>query len=81
MTKYAVSIYKDGDWEGIALFSDKVNMQSIIDFCNNQFEADNLLGIAADDTTITDLTTGEIIWSWYDEQDGVYYIGYEDEDK
>ena len=79
-TKYSVNVFANNSWEGIALFNDKVSLNAMIEFCVTQFQNGNSLTIPADDITIVDMDTGEMMWTWstdYVEDDEDEY--YDDE--
>lgn len=63
MTKYSVSTLHNGEWTSIALFADNVSFEAMETFCLCHFDCGNALINPADDIAITDLTTGEVIWS------------------
>lgn len=63
MTKYSVSTLHNGEWTGIALFADNVSFEAMEAFCLSHFDCGNALNDPANDIAITDLTTGEVIWS------------------
>ena len=64
MTKYSVDIYTNGNWESIALFSDKAFLPAIEEFCLAQFENGNSLSAPADNIRIILLNTAEVLWDW-----------------
>lgn len=64
MTKYSVDIHTNGNWESIALFSDKASLPAIEEFCLAQFENGNSLFAPADDIRIMFLDTTEVLWDW-----------------
>lgn len=63
MTKYSVSVLLWDEWEGFALFSDKVSIEDIVQFCIKEFEHNNQI-ILGDNIVITDMETGEILWDY-----------------
>lgn len=63
MTKYSCDIYSAGNWESVALFSDKTSIPAMICFADQQFD----LGAPADNIRIVDLETGELIFDWENE--------------
>lgn len=63
MTKYSVSVLLWDEWEGFALFSDKVSLESIVQFCIKEFEHNDRI-ILGDNIAITDMETGEILWDY-----------------
>ena len=69
-TKYYVSVWNGESWEGIALFSDKCDIDAMIMFCTHQFELGNSITTPAENIAITDIDTGEVLWDWIgDSQD------------
>ena len=64
MTKYAVDIFRNRNWETIALFSDEVCLDAMIAFAGEQFNNGNSLTTPAENIAITDMTTGELLWDW-----------------
>ncbi len=66
-TRYSVSIYRDGEEESIALFSDKASIPAMILFVDNQFDCGNSPTCPADNIRIIDMETGELIFDWQDE--------------
>lgn len=66
-TRYSVSIYRDGEEESIALFSDKASISAMIMFADSQFDCGNSLTCPADNIRIIDMETGEVIFDWQDE--------------
>ena len=72
MTKYSVSVLNNGEWNGVAMFADTINFHAIVAFCYEQFECGKSATTPGEDMVITDLETGEIVWSWSEAQDGAY---------
>ena len=64
MTKYSVDVRRNGEWESIALFSDKADFGAMTDFCVSQFQNGNSLDCPAEDIVIVDVETAEILWQW-----------------
>lgn len=67
MNKYSAQIYSNNKWETIAVFSNACDIYAMVDFCNTQFANGNSLTAPAEDICITDMETGEVLWSWLDE--------------
>ena len=66
-TRYSVKILVNGNWEGIALFSDKASLSAMEMFADQQFDMGNNLTCPADNICILDMETGEVIFDWQDE--------------
>ena len=64
MTRYAVDIFYNNEWNPIALFSDEVSLDAMVAFAGEQFNNGNSLTTPADNIRIIDMTTGEILWDW-----------------
>lgn len=61
MTSYSVDVYSEKNgWESIALFSDKVSENAMIQFCR---EVGNDPMMGAEDVAIVAINTGEIVWN------------------
>lgn len=68
MTKYSVSVYANGEWESIALFSDKVSVGTMVDFCLSHADVmEYTQDYAISDIALTDMTTGEVLWNLADD--------------
>ena len=66
-TRYSVEILINGNWEGIALFSDKASLSAMEMFADQQFDCGNSLTCPCDNICIVDMETGEIVFDWNDE--------------
>ena len=64
MTRYAVDIFYNNEWNPIALFSDEVSIEAMVAFAGEQFNSGNSLTTPANNIRIIDLMTGEMIWDW-----------------
>ena len=64
MTRYAVEIFRNGNWDSIALFSDEVSLDAMVAFSGEQFNNGNSLTTPAENIAIVDITTGELLWDW-----------------
>ena len=64
MTKYSVDVCHNGEWESIALFSDRADFGAMADFCVSQFQNGNSLDCPAESIAIIDVETGEILQQW-----------------
>lgn len=64
MTKYSVDLYRNGDWESIALFANTCTLDAMTQFCIHQFELGNSLETPAENIAIIDMDTGEVMWDW-----------------
>ena len=67
MTRYSVEILVNGEWEGLALFSDKADIHAMEIFCNEQFEIGNNFSAPCDNIRCLDMETGELIFDYLDE--------------
>lgn len=66
MTRYAVEILRDNQWEGVALFSDKAGIEAMTSFCLEQFNNGNSLTAPCESIRLTDMDTGELLFLWPD---------------
>lgn len=64
MTKYRISIVNGQSEECIALLTDKVNIDAMVDFCVAQFQNGNSIDAPADNIVITDYITQDILWDY-----------------
>ena len=64
MTRYAIDIFYNNEWNPIALFSDKVSIEAMVAFAGEQLNNGNSLTTPANNIRIIDLMTGEMIWDW-----------------
>ena len=72
-TRYACEIEsKNGTWEGIALFADTCDLDSMVMFAEDQFNYGNSITTPATDIRICDMETGEIVWQWSESDEDDY---------
>ena len=64
MTRYAVDIFRNGNWDSIALFSDEVSLDAMVAFSGEQFNNGNSLATPAENIAVIDMMTGELLWDW-----------------
>lgn len=64
MTRYAVDIFRNGNWDSIALFSDEVSLDAMVAFSGEQFNNGNSLTTPAENIAVIDMMTGELLWDW-----------------
>ena len=69
MTKYSVSIETETCSQPVALFDELASMDAMIAFAEYQFENGNSLETPGYNVYILDLTTGEIVWDWREENE------------
>lgn len=80
MTKYCVNVYQNENWESIALFSDKVSLDAMIEFAIVQFENGNSLLTPGANIAVIDLDTGEVLWNWLDAENEDFEPNWIDDD-
>lgn len=69
MTKYSVSIETETSFQPVALFDELASMDAMIAFAEYQFENGNSLETPGINVRILDLTTGEVVWDWREENE------------
>lgn len=69
--KYSVDVFFIDEWRTIAMFDSDCDLDNVIAFANAQFNLGNSLTTPAENIAVIDLTTGEILWDWIDDQDEV----------
>ena len=80
--KYNVMVFRCGDWETIAEFDERVELDSIQNFCVSQFDCGNSLALPCEDIVIVNALTGEILWDYEydfdsDDDDDEFYDEYD----
>lgn len=64
-TKYSINTYNDGEWNGVALFADTIDLRVIIDTACAIYEGSNDYA----DVAVIDMETGEILWNGVDAEE------------
>jgi hypothetical protein len=64
-TKYSINTYNDGEWNGVALFADTIDLRVIIDTACAIYESSNDYA----DVAVMDMDTGEILWNGVDAEE------------